>query len=675
MSETGYSFSHRGLGAFATLAVFAWPSFPTLAAEPLSAEIPSRAATVEQLVKQITQAASTIDSSEERLTLLTDLINDVHAVPFEQRRTLTELFEQDALRVTDEQRLFGTRTTFFIASPDLALRFARRMKQQRFRDAWLSDLVAYYMSRDRERGRALLAEIEGRESRAAALIWIARDNSSEFDQVRSALIEAKSIGIPVRRFGPERSVFADSLARFTPGHLNEIVTFLKSQFTVEDTVEVLCVAAFQCRKVLNEPELGARLLDAAANLVPNSTAPANPTKTVLLYGYADRNRQNAIELFDKYLADGVPKLPATEERAIQLALVGTDPVTALANAERIAVRCNWAKDEVLGFAIPRIAQLHGGALPLQWLQEATPSSSRDLAVASVAAALKDYINGKQLEAGVVQGWVNILSQCAIDIRDERIQFSACEQILKLAEAGSATVSQPIRSAYVRLSLRDEARGVGRSPDYLRLLSIDKQRAEIVRRWEQPPVNYVEGEVGRIRATAWFVRDSTLPVGEKRAWFERLLAQAHQITNLSWRASTLSALAIALGNIDPDLSLRVHWEELALAKQLGLKPTIHDWGDGLGTMHALATPDEAIEFTFRDLVAGDERIVNVLWSFVKTLENDDDRKASLEAIGKLLIVRQDFSHAAGVAALLSDPIRQARLSAKIVRAYTEKVKGM
>ena len=164
----------------------------------------------------------------------------------------------------------------------------------------------------------------------------------------------------------------------------------------------------------------------------------------------------------------------------------------------------------------------------------------------------------------------------------------------------------------------------------------------------------------------------LPRAEKLKWFDRLIRAAQAMPDPRDRAAALSGIGMALGTVDPQRSLRVHWEELLIARQLGLKPDAwHDVVDQLGTAFPLATPDEIFRFTFLNASGKDDEIVKVLWGFAKKLDTGDDRDATLEALGRMLIKSGDYSRAAGAASLIESPVRQARLVANILAAQLDK----
>lgn len=199
--------------------------------------------------------------------------------------------------------------------------------------------------------------------------------------------------------------------------------------------------------------------------------------------------------------------------------------------------------------------------------------------------------------------------------------------------------------------------------------LKSQRAYILRHWES------RSDEGRgIRSTAALVRDSTLPIGEKRAWFEKLLAEAREIQSPRDRAALLSGLGMALGIVDPQMSLRVHSEELAIARALDLKPDPwHDWIDDLGTMFPLASADEVFRFTFSEFRGDGHELVKVLWLFARKLDAGDDRDAVLEGLARVLIEQQDYPRAAGTASLVAGRARQVKLLADIAAAQSDAAK--
>jgi hypothetical protein len=164
------------------------------------------------------------------------------------------------------------------------------------------------------------------------------------------------------------------------------------------------------------------------------------------------------------------------------------------------------------------------------------------------------------------------------------------------------------------------------------------------------------------------RDSTLPLDERQEWFNDLLQAARRIPDPTDRAAVLSGLGMALANLDPESSLRIHWEALTIVRQLGLKPEgWHDVSDELGTVFKLANADEVLQSSFSRFTGDVSQLTSILWRFARRLEAGEDRDALLEAISMAFVKERDFGRAAGVVSLVAGRARQSRLWSALAEA--------
>jgi len=378
------------------------------------------------------------------------LFNDLHSIPPEKRRPLTELFEQDALQVNSEQRLISARTGIMAVSPTLALKLARQIKDQRLRDYWLSDLVRFYLPHDTEQAQQLLTDLKDPLARAQGLVWLARDSRTNFNQAKSALEEANRLGWS-HHLGPPAFSFGEILARFTASNYQEVVAFIQSQFPPHDAVIALCRMASVCRYERKDAEVAGRLLTVAAELVPTCQHPGAATGTLLHNGYAGQNRQHALELLDKFCQD--------QHKSFELlfTFVGTDIDTAIANAEQIADRWGGPKDQFIVGVLHRIDWGRNPKQALNWLEDTPRSLLRDAAIGSIAAGLNGYAKKNRTKQAPVQEWVDLLANYVLAIADTDQRWAACEAIRRLAEDHSAHVPKIISDQRVSLSSHPDPR--------------------------------------------------------------------------------------------------------------------------------------------------------------------------------------------------------------------------
>jgi hypothetical protein len=129
--------------------------------------------------------------------------------------------------------------------------------------------------------------------------------------------------------------------------------------------------------------------------------------------------------------------------------------------------------------------------------------------------------------------------------------------------------------------------------------------------------------------------------------------------------------MALAMSDPVRSLEVSSEALGLARQLGLKSTFPDAGDSLGPIGVFASAEEAFGFPLTNVKENGDEVIKALWAFARKKYPVDDLDILLDSLGRVLSKMHDYPRAAGVASLITSPLRQARLCAAIAAAQSGK----
>jgi hypothetical protein len=638
---------------------------PTDAAEPLPEHIPLRMVASRELIAEAAAALDRETDLHKRYGATTHLLYYLYLFPHEELSPLIAVLERDAPKVHDESLLSSTRGTLIHFSPDLALKLCRNVQDERMRDHWLGELVVTVSKSDPGRARRIFEEVKDPAARVTTVLELAESGKADFDETKTALADPAGFGWRGYGSSGRAFIYGNTLAWFTTDHYDEVVGFVRSQLQAEDAVRALCQMAAVCRSQHDKPELAARLMAAAKELVANCPKPMQAATTLLNYGYAQHDRQRAMELVDTYW-----RSPSEPLEAHQL-LIGTDPATALANAEQIAERYHFDSAKMLLAALSRIASVRGPSATLNWLQDAAPSPLRDSAVGAIAAALSTYATNHRVKGAMVQEWVDLLSEYALQIDDRKLRWIACNAIHELAEYHAALMPGSIEQERAKLASVLEPNFVQfERQRYLGLLSFDKQRAEIKKQWQHRDDNTID----RIRATAAIVRDSTLSLDEKREWFDKLLEEVRKIPDLKERAAGLSGLGMALSSFDHERSLSVLYEELCLARKIGLKGEYHDVGDSLGTVFPLATAEETLGFSCLGINGNLDDVVKARWAFAHQLEDAEDRDVFLESLGNVLIRRQQYQRAAGIVPLMQSAVRQAKASAAIAAAQSGKTRN-
>jgi hypothetical protein len=116
----------------------------------------------------------------------------------------------------------------------------------------------------------------------------------------------------------------------------------------------------------------------------------------------------------------------------------------------------------------------------------------------------------------------------------------------------------------------------------------------------------------------------------------------------------------LWDVDPDLSLRILWEGLKTAEDLGLGRQYHDVTDWLGFVLPYTSPDECLGHTVGNTHPEPEKAIQALWALARTQQRQGHRDAVLESLAEMLLRQENVSQAVGVAALLFDPARQTKV---------------
>lgn len=641
-----------------------WPA-ATRAAEPLPVAIPVRVVGSAKLIEEAAATLSRHVELRERYLATSNCLYYLYLFSPEELKPLIELLERDAPQVQDEALHSSTRGILIHFAPDLALELFQNVADQRRRDHWLGEIAVAAARRDMPEARSILERVKDPFARAKTLVEIAQYGKVDFEETKAALTEARRLGWPDRPI-TQPYIYGTAVGRFASEHFQDSVEFVRSALSPQESVTALCGMARVCRSERKEAEIANSLLSVAADLISTCEDPFEATRTLFTYGFAEQDSQRAREFLDTYWRDRV--LPP-ELAEVLFTLAGTDIGTAARNAEEIADRYKLSKEKMVVGVLARIARGQGPVPVLTWLEEAPASPLRDATVAPIISGLSSFAARQRLNSGQVQSWLQGLGRHALAVANNRQRWMACDAVCRLCEQASLSIPNSIHDERSRLLFEVESQLL---PGYLRfeLYPHERQRAAIDRTWQQGHEEARTWDINGIRSTAALVRDSTLPPAEKRAWFEKLLHEARAILNLKDRSAVLSGLGLALGKFDPEWSIRVHWEGLGLARQLGLKPEYHDVGDSLGTVFHLATADEALRRASFD---GSDANVNALWAFARQLENADDRSAVLEALSKALVQSKDYERAAGVAALIDSPLRRACLAAHLAAAQSGKTR--
>jgi hypothetical protein len=122
-------------------------------------------------------------------------------------------------------------------------------------------------------------------------------------------------------------------------------------------------------------------------------------------------------------------------------------------------------------------------------------------------------------------------------------------------------------------------------------------------------------------------------------------------------------------------LPILWESLALARQLSLKPIPQNIDDGPGYHGYHCPPTNADEAlgppALSTRKSNEQHGTQALWAFARQLDDEADRDAVLEVLGKRLVAQKEYAKAAGVASLISSRLRSARLLAATAVAQSGK----
>jgi uncharacterized protein HemY len=118
--------------------------------------------------------------------------------------------------------------------------------------------------------------------------------------------------------------------------------------------------------------------------------------------------------------------------------------------------------------------------------------------------------------------------------------------------------------------------------------------------------------------------------------------------------------------------------LAMARRLRLTPIPPNFFDDGPGYHAYRYPptdaDEALGPVTQLRTGNEQTKLDALWAFAKKLDDQDDRDAVLEALGKSLLKQSETQKAAGVAQIILAPHRRARLFAALAGAKSGQMRA-
>lgn len=643
------------LWATASLLVLLGTQCPrALAIERLPEQIPSLAVEADRAVQEAVRSAARIEQQSERQKMVTRILYDVRDLAPAKVQPFVAILRQELAQLDDKRKMLASGEALYHLEPAFVLDQCRQIDEDATRDRCLRYYIQASQGRSAAELRPLMEEVKDPAMRADCAAALARNRQASLEEIRGLWRERKKVAGPASTSQDIYSL-AGTLERFADRQFDEVIEFARNELTPDEAVRTLAILASRFDHAHKSPEKTTRLFREAAEVVPACANPAEATTTLLHAGLAKRYPQRALALFDKHLE---PALTRSAPDSVLPGLVPAGLELALERSDRISARLNLPKEMLAARMMGRVASSDPTAA-MAWLKAAPDSAFRDAAVKEIAQGLWSVSLNGRADPGAIQQWVDALADAVPAIDDVKLRASACEAIHTLARrsgnGSSATIPKSIRDEYARMwrqiAMRLEPdQRMHRLVQYTSLLSLDIQQDGIDRALRE----------GKTRIAAALVRGSSLGADQKRRWYGQIIEQARDVPDLPQRSATLAGISRCLQEVDPDLALRVLWEGLKIAQDLGLKQQYHDVGDSLGSMFPYVTPDECLRSTIDNLPSEPAKTIQALWSFARTLEAPGEREAMLETVVELLLRQNETRKAAGVADLFNDPARRAKV---------------
>jgi hypothetical protein len=637
------------------------------ASEPLPAEIPAKSLTTKELLQQAARSVERIEDRRERIRTLSLILYDLRRMSRDELQPFIEIVTREAEQPESQELLIGHAECLAPYVPAIVFRIASSLPEGRGRESPLTYVVRACADSNPQMAREALQQIKDPSRRVSALGAFTY-RSTNLEEVKKCLIEIKQIGYRPGEQSPPEIYYAGGLEKFLPDRFAAVLDCVKADLSPNSAVDALGHMASSIRFYRQDTATLARLLAAGTEIVPNCENPAKAAESLLYHGYAMHDPAGALRLFDQFIRPTAS--PETSFSFLgQFADQGVE--TVVAKAEQLAAATKLHSEDVVPEAIRGAFDITGPDMIIDWLKRSPASSIKDAALEEIAGDLSHYDLTRKPTAAQVQAWVSQLLDMLPSISKPQEKKRAFASVSFLAAKHRLNVSAGIREEYARW-LR--ASNAGRDADSWRqemftsiyLLPDNVQREAIDR----------EFTARSARTCAEFVSRSALTADEKRTWYQKLLAQTRALPDRRERAIALSGLGGALWPLDPELSLQVLWESLVLARELNLQPAPQniDFGPGYnGWDYPVTTADEAMGGVFYEPSDDSAASIRALWIFARKLENVPDREAVLDALSKLLVKQQDYPRAAGIASLITSPIRHARLSAAVAAAQSGKAR--
>lgn len=648
--------------ALTVVAVLGWASVAASAAEPLPADIPTSSMMVSELVKQSALAAERIENVGERINLLATTLYSMRGMSPEELQPVQVLLSREVAK-PENQDLIYQRIGYL--QPEILLQFARQLPEGPRREHALGYLVSSLS--DTDVARQCLHEIKDPSRYVVALLFFAC-RAKDLNEAKQCLSEIERRGWPPS-YNSRPQFYGSALERFVSEHFDEVVSYIRAELPADAAKETLGNIARNLELFKKQPDVAARIrILIAPPTIPESFDAANATK-LLLSGYAKREPQKALKIFDEYVA---PTVKGQEEFSVlaSLAPAGIDEVVK--RAEGIATAIHWHKHLLIGQVLMRCTTFVGPEAVLEWLRDSPPSVTRDTSIEFVASHLEVWWKSPVIREVNAKKLVDDLSSLLLQIGSPFNRRKASEHVIGLAKQTETDVPQALQDEFLRL-FREEA---SRRDE-------DDRRSEISRVYELLPVELQleamerDFSTSELQTRANLVRRASLSPDQKTAWFVEFLGESQKIVDPGQRANALSGLGGDLWEHEPERALPLLWESLTLARQLKLKPVAPNLDDGPG-YHGYHYPptdaDEALGPVSSSPEGNEQRRTEALWNFARKFDDQEDRDAVLELLGKRLVARKEYDKATGIANLIGSRLRAARLFAATAAAQSGKIQA-